>query len=463
VSELSDEFTDRFGQSAYPAGFLDRFEPLECLGSSAQGETLLVRERSTGEKFVAKCYPRSPEREASAEGSGLLTGLEHPGLPRFAGEFLSETMRCVVRQYREGAPLSQFVQENTVTTAQLISFGAQLCDILTYLHSQTPPVIHRDVKPQNIIVGPDGRVSLIDFGIARSYRAGARSDTACYGTEAFSPPEQYGFSQTDCRSDIYSLGVVLCWVLTRRTDPADAAKGAENRSVAKILRRCTAFDPKNRYADARAVRRALLRARPEIAARRRFLSGLCAGVLLAGLVFGGVKLYEKLTYSPFTDSGYVNTMQTDPAVVADAVAFLKQRHGATDLFDNTDDYATVGWVKDILVDLYRLDETYVRAKPLDDSAPHESDHNFLPWAQGDEQYMNYYDCAYIVVKLFWPDKVADWSSLRDDNGEYPGSRVADAFLVKNGLRDGVVRPTDLMKGELAILFANTERFYLSQR
>ena len=65
--------------------------------------------------------------------------------------------------------------------------------------------------------------------------------------------------------------------------------------------------------------------------------------------------------------------------------------------------------------------------------------------------------------FFWPDKVADWSSLRDDNGEYPGSRVADAFLVKNGLRDGVVRPTDLMKGELAILFANTERFYLSQR
>lgn len=460
--ELTAAFLEQADLNVYPAGLLARFEPLECLGGGEPGETLLLRERTTGARFVAKCYPAAGDTDP-AKGEALLQSLDHPGLPRYAGEYRNESLLCVVREYREGVSLAQFVQENTITKAQFISVGTQLCDILSYLHSRTPPVIHRDVKPQNIIVSPDGAVSLIDFGIARSYRSGAKSDTAYYGTEAFSPPEQYGFSQTDCRSDIFSLGVVLCWVLTRQTDPDAALPLVEDRDIAKVLRRCTAFDPQNRYTDAAAVSRALLRARPEAQARRRFLTGLLAGALLASAVFGGVKLYQKLTYSPFTDSAYVNTMQTDPAAVADAVAFLKQQHGETALFDDTDGYATVGWVKDILIQLYGLDESYVRAKPLDDSAPHESEHNYLPWAQGDEQYMNYFDCAYIVVKLFWPDKVADWSSLRDDNGEYPGSRVADAFLVKNGLKDGVVRPTDLTKGELALLFANAERFYLAQK
>ncbi len=72
-----------------------------------------------------------------------------------------------------------------------------MCDILNYLHSQNPPIIHRDIKPQNVIVDERGRVTLIDFGISRMYDAGARADTLCFGTRHYAAPEQYGFAQTD--------------------------------------------------------------------------------------------------------------------------------------------------------------------------------------------------------------------------------------------------------------------------
>lgn len=456
-SEFAAEFLSQFHAEHYPAELLQTYEPIECLGKNAQGETLLLRQRDSETLYVAKCYAR--EQGAATADHLLARDLEHPGIPKFAGVFENEQMRCVVRKYCPGVSLAQFVQENTITTAQIISYGTQLCDILTFLHHREHPIIHRDLKPQNVIINDQGEVNLIDFGIARIYDSTASNDTEYFGTQAFAPPEQYGFSQTDCRSDIFSLGVVLCWVLTRETDPEAALPKVENRALAKVLRRCTAFDPKNRYADADEVKRGLLNARPEVQSRRRFLAGVGIGVLLTALIAGGVFLYQKLTYSPFTDEGYVNNMAADEKAVAASVEYLYSKHGNAGCFDDTEAYMTVGLAKDLLSDWYGFDAEYAHAVPNEEGAPHESDHNFMPWGMGDEQYVSYQNACYIAVKIFDPAFVADWSSLKDDNGYYPGCRVAQAFVEENKLNEGVARPLEITKGEFAILLANTEQYF----
>ena len=93
-------------------------------------------------------------------------------------------------------------------------WAAQLCDVLGYLHRQSPPVIFRDLKPANVMLTPSGQLKLIDFGIARFFKAGQAGDTLVMGTPGYAAPEQHGTGQTDARSDVYSLGVVLHRMLT---------------------------------------------------------------------------------------------------------------------------------------------------------------------------------------------------------------------------------------------------------
>lgn len=203
-----ENFLSSFDDSCFPDDFLQAYEPMECLSHNQMGETLLVRDRKTAKYYVAKCYNDQSLLSRTTE-SELLKNLHYDGLPAFIGEYQKGGSLCVVREYAEGLPLNQYVRENAPSVSQVISIIVQLCDILSYLHGHTPPIIHRDIKPQNIIIDNNGKIKLIDFGISRVYDKEAKADTVFFGTQDFSPPEQYGFSQTDCRSDIFSLGVVL--------------------------------------------------------------------------------------------------------------------------------------------------------------------------------------------------------------------------------------------------------------
>lgn len=247
-----------FDGEAYPAGFLAQYDQLECLGAGHGTETFLVRQKTSGQLSVAKCYDR--ELFPAAPESDILKSLRHSGLPAWLDEYQSDRTACTVREYVVGTPLDRYRAENELTERDAVGICAQLCDILAYLHRQRPPVIHRDIKPQNIIVKPNGEISLIDFDIARVYHDGAATDTAFIGTRAYAPPEQYGFSQTDARADIYAAGVVLGWLLTGEIDRQAAAERLANPRIAVIYRKCTAFSPEDRFSSAERLRSALLRA-----------------------------------------------------------------------------------------------------------------------------------------------------------------------------------------------------------
>lgn len=401
-----EDFLRGFDDSCFPEDFLQAYEPMECLSHNQMGETLLVRDKKTSQYYVAKCY-NNQSRFSGTNESELLKKLNYEGLPAFIGEYQKGKSICIVREYAEGLPLNQFVNESTLSESQVISIIVQLCDILTYLHGHTPPVIHRDIKPQNIIINSTGKIKLIDFGISRFYDKEAKADTVFFGTQEFSPPEQYGFSQTDCRSDIFSLGVLLCWLLTGKTDLDTASGEIHNSQLSRIVRKCTAFAPKDRYADAGTVKNVLLRANPQVQKINRMISAAVGMVVLALCIAGGIWLHNYNSREIFTED-HIPAFITSEDLIVESVQYLNEKYG-TDLFSTSKDAANMGYVRQLL------------------------------------------------FKIFWPEVVADWSSLKDDNGIYPGVRVAMSFSEKHNILNGINRPDHLTFGDVAVILANADK------
>ncbi len=277
---LIEDFLAGFDDSRFPVEFLQSYELMECLSHNGIGETLLVRDRQTGAYYVAKCYSDKSLLSQTTEND-LLKKLHHEGLPVFIGEYQNEEMLCVVRAFAPGKSLDRLAQESPFTRQQSIAIIVQLCEILIYLHGQTPPIIHRDIKPQNIIVNEQGKITLIDFGISRIYNETSKEDTLCLGTRHYAAPEQYGFSQTDCRSDIFSLGILLCWLLTGNVEVEQAPKAIADHRLANVITKCTAFAPKDRFKNAAQVRDALTGR----TTRRLILAFLCASLILLAAFF----------------------------------------------------------------------------------------------------------------------------------------------------------------------------------
>lgn len=449
VKAAVSDIESAFDASRYPAEFLEQYDQLECLAASHGTETFLVKQKDGEKLFVAKCYDKS--LYSFVHESNILKALNHKGLPAFANEFQNDATICIVREFVEGKPVNQYITEKHLSNQEIIGIGAALCNILIYLHGQQPPVIHRDIKPQNVIVKNDGQVVLIDFDIARVYNSASEADTQFFGTREYAPPEQYGFSQTNSRTDIYSFGILLRYMLTgsERENPSVRIY----KPLARIIKKCTAFAPKERFTSAEMVKKALLAANPKAQRRRKTLIAVCSAAVIALCVFGGVRWYQYVTFDPLAE-GSIPSMMTDAERVSDAVSYMKDKYG-TNLFDDTESYTDIGFVKTILTDVYGYDSDYARALPQE-GPPHESDKNFLPWGMGDEQYVARDVMVYVAVKIYWMDKVSDYSNLKDDNGYYPGVRAAVAFAEETGILTDVGHIT---KGEAAILLANADRVF----
>ena len=135
----------------------------------------------------------------------LLKKLHHPNLPSIIDVIDGDGTFLIVMDYIEGRHLESVIQEYGAQNQEdVIEWAKQLCDVLAYLHSRIQPVIYRDMKPSNIMLKPDGKVMLIDFGTAREFKETSVADTTCLGTQGYAAPEQKGGQgQPDDRTDIY--------------------------------------------------------------------------------------------------------------------------------------------------------------------------------------------------------------------------------------------------------------------
>ncbi len=197
----------------------------------------------------------------------MLWGLNHANLPAFHGFFTEGPRYFMVMEYVDGYTLEDLLERNAAPFPErrVLSWARQLCDVLEYLHTQNPPIIFRDMKPGNIMLMRNGRIKLIDFGIARFFRSTLSSDTQLLGTPGFAPPEQYGKAQTDERSDIYSLAMTLFQLLTNTlSETGFGIKDMRSINplvspiVARSLEKAAALSPDDRYDNVAAFRRALL-------------------------------------------------------------------------------------------------------------------------------------------------------------------------------------------------------------
>ena len=240
--------------------------------------TYTAKNRKTGELVTAKCFLKEHPLFASSEPEALRK-LDAPPLPRFIAEYGNERMRCVLREYIRGESLAECCERQTMDSDRARETGIALCGQLKTLHEAR--IIHRDVKPQNIILREDGKPVLIDFGIAR-VSTEKQQDTVLLGTQGFAPPEQYGFARTDERSDIYSLGMLLHWMLHGNTEPPKSAE----TPLEKVILRMTSFDPEKRYGSAEKARKALEGTRPQKRRRQGFRIGIAAVMSVAILALG---------------------------------------------------------------------------------------------------------------------------------------------------------------------------------
>ena len=271
----------------YPEALRAQYELMECFSEKADGRTLLARHRESGRMAVVKCYLKGSPLYDHSEPEAL-KALNAPPLPRFIAEYACEETRCVLREYVPGDPLDKLAKRRAFTDEQIVGIGLDLCGQLEALHGLNPPVIHRDIKPQNVVLCPDGTAVLIDFGISRAVTDG-KGDTVVYGTQGFAPPEQYGYAATDCRSDIFSLGMLLQWLRTGEATPPQKPAAPLERAIA----RCTAFDPGRRFGSVRQVRRALGACLPGARRRSLVLRALAAACALALIALGGWGLYAR--------------------------------------------------------------------------------------------------------------------------------------------------------------------------
>lgn len=220
------------------------FLSYDTIGYLKGPDIALVKDVETGTVAVRK--------KLRAELLGVyerLKSVEQANLPRVYETEEYEGECFAYYEYIEGETLEDIVHEGTYTIAQAEEWMEQLCAAMGALHAMQPYVVHRDIKPENIIISNEGVLKLIDLGAARLFKDGKPCDTEQIGTRGYAAPEQYGFNQSDARTDIYAAGTVLHVLMARFGEAAKAYNA--------VAARCTQLEPQNRYQSAKAMKTAL--------------------------------------------------------------------------------------------------------------------------------------------------------------------------------------------------------------
>lgn len=257
----------------------NRYRIVEILGQGGMGSVYRAVDENLGvdvavkeNLFTTDEYARQFRLEAV-----ILANLRHSNLTRVTDHFvIGDQGQYLVMDYIEGEDLRQRMERiNFLPDDEVILIGAAMCKALTYLHSRKPPILHRDVKPGNVKISPDGEIFLVDFGLAKVIQGSQVTTTGARAmTPGYSPPEQYGTARTDPRTDVYSLGATLYAALTGVIPEDGLARAMENAELTpvrkrapKVSRRLAAavekameIDADDRFQTAEEFRKALLSA-----------------------------------------------------------------------------------------------------------------------------------------------------------------------------------------------------------
>ena len=181
------------------------FEQYDAVKALKEPDLYLIKDCSSDMLAV-----RKRTRAELLSVYGQLSDIDINGVPQIFSIEQDGPYLSVIREYIPGMTLAEVLREGgRFSEKQAEELIGKLCDILSAIHSLTPPIVHRDIKPSNIILKEDGGICLIDFDAARQYKGDGEGDTQHIGTHGYAAPEQYGFGETDARADIYAVGILL--------------------------------------------------------------------------------------------------------------------------------------------------------------------------------------------------------------------------------------------------------------
>jgi serine/threonine protein kinase len=267
-----------------------RYEILEILGRGGMGCVYKVADRLHGGKILAVKELRPGTLPLDRVGESvtqfqtearILSRLTHQNLPKVYDYFSLPGTHYIVMEYINGRTLDQVLDARRgkpLDEHLALSWALQICRAMHFLSVQKPrPIVFRDLKPSNIMVARDGKVKLIDFGIARFFKEDKREDTYVYGTPGYAAPEQYGSGQTDARSDIFSLGATLHHCLTGRNPSENPLNFPDPRrtnpviskEAASIVNKALELDMEKRFQSALEMKQAIQKKLLESAEKTR--------------------------------------------------------------------------------------------------------------------------------------------------------------------------------------------------
>ena len=250
-----------------------KYKILNKVGQGGMSVVYLAMNEKANKQWAVKEVRKDGVRDFEVVKQGLvaetdiLKKLSHPNLPSIIDVIDTEESFIIIMDYIQGNSLNKALDEYGAQPQEnVIAWAKQLCDVLNYLHTRTPAIIYRDMKPANIMLKPDGNVTLIDFGTAREYKEKNLADTTCLGTVGYAAPEQFGgMGQTDARTDIYCLGATLYHLVTGKNPceppyeikPIREINPALSAGLERIILKCTQRDPNDRYQSAAELMYAL--------------------------------------------------------------------------------------------------------------------------------------------------------------------------------------------------------------
>ena len=270
-----------------PEDMQEHWTVYECLKESEDSSTFLVKETATGILCVLK-WGRNRQAEFLRNEMEIMKKMADrklSGIPKAYRIFEENGEVYLVREYIEGMSLAQMVlQKGGISEAEICRISRKICQTAEQFQNPNEPMIHRDIKPENIVVTPGGEVVFIDFGTMRSYKKDGSRDTFVVGTRGTAAPEQYGYTQTDQRTDVYAIGQTMLYMVSESYEMNQLSECAVSRRMKKIIEKACSFEPDKRYGDAAQLRRAVEKCQANNRKKVYKKAGAVLGLIAAGYI-----------------------------------------------------------------------------------------------------------------------------------------------------------------------------------
>ena len=270
-----------------PEDMQEHWTVYECLKESEDSSTFLVKETVTGILCVLK-WGRNRQAEFLRNEMEIMEKMADrklSGIPKTYRIFEENGEVYLVREYIEGMSLAQMVlQKGGISEAEICRISRKICQTAEQFQNPNEPMIHRDIKPENIVVTPGGEVVFIDFGTMRSYKKDGSRDTFVVGTRGTAAPEQYGYTQTDQRTDVYAIGQTMLYMVSESYEMNQLSECAVSRRMKKIIEKACSFEPDKRYGDAAQLRRAVEKCQANNRKKVYQKAGAVFGLIAAGYI-----------------------------------------------------------------------------------------------------------------------------------------------------------------------------------